>query len=217
MMSSLPAEVIYRILDNLPHTTVGAQALSRCCMTGHSLLRGAALDPEVWKKFYEARYKHADSSQEKKRAESLAGNWRLMYVARRRVDNNAIECLKGIEKATVSHDRTELARAIVIFGFDVWDTLTEESLRPLPPLLQTESDVEKIANGTSLTNLTRRYWAIELLNVILRRSAITLWDELFFTFTPKLFTFEDVFATLSSFHGVCPEQVRSCVKRECTS
>lgn len=208
-MRALPAEAIYQILDELPRSDVGARTLARCSMTGDCLLREAAMDQTIWKDYYEGRYKHADISHEATKVHELGANWRLMYAARRRIDNAAVECLKGVEKATESDRRTSLARTVVALGFDVWDVLSEEAWRPLPPLLQTDGDIANISNGFSLTNLARKFWASELLRVIARRNAIDVWREVYADDHDPTVTFEDALATLSSFHGIHPEQVRT--------
>ena len=207
-MIPLPAEIFFHILDRLPRSDVGARTLSRCIMAGNCLLREVAMDEDFWKEIYDNRYKHADSTHEAERRRRSGGSWRVMYAERRKTDYTALERLKAMEKAITSDEQTKLAAMIVESRFDVWDALTVEASQALRPPLLTAEDVQKLLKGAPLTNLTRRYWASELLKVIARRNAIDVWETLR-TSDSLQTTFEEAFATLSSFHGILPDVVRS--------
>ena len=235
-----PAEIIYHILDALPRSDLGARTLSRCAMTGNCLLREVALDEDLWQEFYSARYKHSNLTQEVERRRRcvVSGtgvgslSWRHMYAERRRIDNTALGYLKAMEKATTSGGQIGIATTIVEFRFDVWDALTDEAsrsltLRPSPSYadgdvrqlgLESESS-EPLADAN--TNLTRIYWASELLKVIMRRNVIDTWKGFKHgtesagngsEASMPLLSMEDALASLSTFHGIHPDVVRRRIK-----
>ncbi|KAI5122365.1 hypothetical protein M0805_004122 [Coniferiporia weirii] len=213
-MDLLPTEIYLRILSELPLDSSGARTLARCGTSGKCMLRAASTDKTLWKRHYENYYRHADPTRENGRRSRLDDDWRQMYSERRQQDISALQHLQVIMKTVFSQTRVDHARKIVVLGRDVWDALTEEVARPPPVLFQDEKDIEKIKTGSSLTNLTRKYWASELLNIIARRDAIERWS----TLTEyerngggNPLPFEQAFATLSSFHGILPEKIMSDV------
>lgn len=208
-MNLLPTEICIKILNELPCSEAGVHALARCGMTGNSTLRDASMDPSLWRVHYKRRYIHAECERECERRNRLAGDWRRIYQERRQLDREALENLRIIE-ASSPKTRIEHARRIASLGLDVWDALSEESRRPLPPLFQRDEDIEKVKEGSPLTNLTKKYWASELLKIIARRHAIDQWSSLKRATAGEQITpvsFEEAFATLSSFHGILPDEV----------
>lgn len=211
-MDLLPTEICTKIFSELPLTEAGVRALARCSMTGHSTLRSASLDHTLWKPHYKRRYIHAQHNAEEERRGRLGEDWRRLYYERRRLDQEALENLSLIE-ASMHSSRIELARRTVQMGFDIWDCLAEEAARPPPPLFHEEEDLSKIVAGSPLTILARRYWASELSMVISRRNAITQWHSLRYALVHGVdspLSFEEVFASLSSFHGILPDEVNHC-------
>lgn len=209
-MDVLPTELCIRILSELPVSEAGISALIRCSLLGKSTLSAAALSPVLWKPHYECRYVHSVQTNEAQRRVTFGENWRSLYRERRKIDHEVRTALKALE-GCAPRDRSEHARRVVIHGLDVWDVLTEEDRRPAPPLFQTDADVEKVKGGSPLTNLCRKYWTRELLNVIARRNAIGLWIDLMRFIAGKsdeCVSFEEAYAALSSFHGVLPDEVR---------
>lgn len=219
-MGLLPTEICIQILQMLPTSEIGVQTLMRCGMTGRCTLRDASMDPSMWKRYYLCRFIHSEPGKEKERQERFAGDWRLMYLERRQLDSKVIKQLQLVEAAD-TYSRIALAREIVILGRDIWDVLSIEAELPPPILFQTEEDIAKVINGSPLTNLARKFWASELLRLISSGDAAQLWTELYVTSTlgrnhylecvmskaMDPFTFEDVFAHLSSFHGVLADDV----------
>ncbi|EJC98722.1 uncharacterized protein FOMMEDRAFT_23533 [Fomitiporia mediterranea MF3/22] len=185
-------------------------------MTGSSTLRVASMDSKLWKPHYEHRYTHAEAAKENDRRNIFGEDWRKLYHSRRRLDHEALKNLRIIE-AVSPEARIEPARRIAHLGLDIWDVLSDEASRPSPPLFQTEDDIEKVKNGSPLTNLTRKYWAAELKKIIARRTAIDSWTSLSQSRADEEINplpFEEAFATLSCFHGVLPDEIMNLVNRE---
>ncbi|KAL5533715.1 hypothetical protein ACEPAG_175 [Sanghuangporus baumii] len=208
-MDVLPTELCVRILSELPISEAGVCALIRCSLIGNSTLRAASLELALWKPHYKHRYVHSDHAKEAERCVIFKENWRQLYQERRRIDHEALVALKALE-ACSSEDRAEHARRVVIHGLDVWDVLSEEEHRPLPTLFQTDEDVEKVKGGSPLTNLSRKYWASELLRIIARSNAIDKWISMKKSVPGEengRVSFEEAYAALSSFHGILPGEI----------
>ena len=210
-MDLLPTELCIRILSELPTTADGVNILARCAMTGKSTLHAASLEPRLWKPHYEHRYVHSDHEKELERRTRLKEDWRQLYGERRRLDRVALENLKALEICP-PEARITCARQLMELGMDIWDALSSEAHRPLPTLFHDEDDVVKVMGGSPLTNLTRKYWASEIRRLITRRHAIDRWASLSRFISRDLggepVSFEEAFASLSSFHGILPDGVR---------
>ncbi|KAL5519472.1 hypothetical protein ACEPAH_1155 [Sanghuangporus vaninii] len=208
-MDVLPTELCVRILNELPISEAGVYTLIRCSLIGSSTLHAASLEPTLWKPHYKYRYVHSDHAKEAERGVMFKENWRQLYQERRRIDHEALAALKALE-ACSSEDRAEHARRMLIHGLDVWDILSEEAHRPLPTLFHTDEDVEKVKGGSPLTNLSRKYWASELLRIIARSNAIEKWIRMRESIPGEeneRVSFEEAFAALSSFHGILPGEI----------
>ncbi|KAH8110622.1 hypothetical protein DFH11DRAFT_1514034 [Phellopilus nigrolimitatus] len=179
-------------------------------MVGRSTLRDASMDPALWKAYYMHRYTHADVEKESERRSRLSDDWRRMYYERRQQDHKALDHLQVVIETTRSRTRVKHAREIAKLGLDAWDALVAESTRPLPVLFQSDRDIEKVKKGMPLTNLSRKYWSSELQSIIAKRDAIEIWSSVkkhIRNNKSALPSFEEAFATLSSFHGILSDEI----------
>ncbi|KAJ7446479.1 Hemimethylated DNA-binding protein YccV like-domain-containing protein [Mycena galericulata] len=198
-MPQLPLDLYISVLEQLPvHRTDcdGVLALVNCLGT-NTILREAALVPTLWEPHYRARYLHCEKLHESKRREDLNGNWRLMYVARRRQDGLALQHLK--EMVSKREGRYQHASAITSLSFDVWDALEIECSLPVPPIFSANSQATYI-------DLTRRFWASSVLGTISKRFALLQWGSLA-TNHENPASFVDAFSSLSCFFGKSPQEI----------
>lgn len=197
---SLPEEVYSEILKHIPTTDdLGIKLLStfqRC----NTLLRAAALAPEVWEPHYRTRYLHCVEDKERARRDAAGGNWRELYIQRRRLDQMALHLLDEIRRDP--RERPRKASVIADLSFDVWDALRLESKIPIPNCFQysggRQDDIPKDAPP-------RRFWANVFLGVIARRQTVRIWHGAFRR--NEDLSFEVALASLSTMFDVSIKEV----------
>ncbi|KAG7452319.1 uncharacterized protein BT62DRAFT_1071472 [Guyanagaster necrorhizus] len=206
--SSLPLDVFIHILSHLPPSP------KRGChdpiyafvgfLEASTLLREAAKVPSLWEPHYRVRYTHCDEQAEARRLSTLNGDWRLLYVARRRLDSKALRCLDEIIRQR--NGQLEHAKSIFELSFDIWDVMQTEAEQPVPePFRRTNEypsvDITHIAPNA----LTRRYWARSIMESISRSYAIDLWTRS--QRGDESVSFVESFSALSCFMGKSPRQM----------
>ncbi|KAH7927275.1 YccV-like-domain-containing protein [Leucogyrophana mollusca] len=202
-LASLPFDIYVHILEHLPSASSLFDATVKtlsACLRANTVLRDAASLPGLWEPHYKTRYTVCDLASEASREEAFGGNWKLMYMRRRSLDQKALEILNQIVQNRVGrHERAqELTNTL---SYDVWNVLEEEAQRALPlgVFLETE-------NRTPTSDaLPRRYWANVMLGAIARSVAIKTWGKLL---SPREKpSLEVTFASLSAFFGVLPMEI----------
>ncbi|EKM61317.1 uncharacterized protein PHACADRAFT_82095, partial [Phanerochaete carnosa HHB-10118-sp] len=172
------------------------------CLRANSVLRAAALAPQVWKTPYLVRYTHSDEDRERQRRTDVSCDWRALYLWRRRLDREALSLLDRIRGERVG--RHDVARRIAKeYGFDVWDFFREESCLPLPTWCYDQPPQDVVQSPPNA--LPRRYWAQVMLGVIARNSAIGLWSKVALPNQQDV-TFEEALAGLSAFFDVSAKE-----------
>ncbi|KAJ6621183.1 hypothetical protein B0H10DRAFT_2019132 [Mycena sp. CBHHK59/15] len=167
-----------------------------------TFLREAALVPSLWEPHYRARYLHSEQNHESISKLTFSGNWRLMYIERRKKDKLALRLLDEIVSDRAL--RYQHAGLLVSMSFDVWDALEIETLQPVPPIFGGCPEVAVAPHA-----LTRRFWAESVLGTISRRFAIIQWGCLVNRDTENSLSFVDAFSSLSCFFGKAPQEMAS--------
>lgn len=212
--SAHPAPQIYiEILKQLPTTrTDSSERTLVACLRTNSVVRAAALAPAVWAAPYRTRYTHCVETNERRRREAAHDDWRVMYVARRRLDQRALRLLDEVR--TERGGRHEKARVFTqAYANDVWDALRLESELPIPSWFR-EGGLAAggSAEGTVVAAeaLPRRYWAQVMMGVISRFEVMGLWARVFANPADPMVTFEQALAGLSGFFDVSIREVYWC-------
>ncbi|THH02586.1 hypothetical protein EW026_g306 [Hermanssonia centrifuga] len=201
----LPVEIYIEILKVLPTSKSDpAEHTLLSCLQASSVTRTAALCSVCWKTPYDVRYTHCVCENEKKRKEASGGDWRLMYIERRRLDRRALRLLDEIrEERSGRHERV---RCFTQYSFDVWDALKLESELNVPNYFGGLSEGPLPVNVPA-DALPRRYWAQAVLGVISRHSTLKRLAQVFTSPEGKNTSFEEALGALSSFFDVSPKEV----------
>ncbi|KII94085.1 hypothetical protein PLICRDRAFT_171762 [Plicaturopsis crispa FD-325 SS-3] len=184
------------------------------CTEANSNLRSAATLPVLWESHYRTRYIHCDPRREAARREASGGDWRLMYVERRRIDKQVLDILDAtVEESTGRHDHAR--KLTQEFAYDAWDSLELESQCRLPDNFRDSDDSEDPVPDETIAPhaVTRRFWAKAMLGLITRHNAIGVWSNLMpaegASPAQAEVSLEDAFSGLSAFFGVSPKQLSS--------
>ncbi|GJE85809.1 YccV-like-domain-containing protein [Phanerochaete sordida] len=201
----LPVELYAAILSEIPSSKEdpSEQTLFHC-LRANSVLRAAALAPQVWKTPYLVRYMHADEQRERQRRTAVAGDWRKLFVQRRTLDYHALRALDTIRNERVGR-HTAASTIVKDYGFDVWDAFREESSLPVPAWCH-DQPPEDTAVQPPRDALPRRYWAQVMLGVISRHSVIGMWSRVAQVGDQSV-SFEEALAGLSAFFDVSTQEV----------
>ncbi|KAK0208777.1 hypothetical protein DFS33DRAFT_1305544 [Desarmillaria ectypa] len=203
---SLPLDVLIHILSHLPPSP------RRGCddpiyafvgfLEANTLLREAAMVSSLWEPHYRARYIHCDEQAEAQRLSMTNGDWRLLYVARRRLDNVALQHLDEIVRQRSG--QLEHAKSIFELSFDIWDIMQTEAEQPVPVPFRRVNDAEQ-TQDIAPNAPTRRYWARSIMESISRSYAIDLWTRS--QRGDDSVSFVESFSALSCFLGKSPRQM----------
>ncbi len=201
----LPLQIYIEILKVLPTSKSDpAEHTLLSYLQASSVTRTAALCSVCWKTPYDVRYTHCVCENEKKRKEASGGDWRLMYIERRRLDRRALRLLDEIrEERSGRHERV---RCFTQYPFDVWDALKLESELNVPNHFGGLSEGPLPVNVPA-DALPRRYWAQAVLGVISRHSTLKRLAQVFTSPEGKNTSFEEALGALSSFFDVSPKEV----------
>ncbi|KAF7311111.1 F-box domain-containing protein [Mycena chlorophos] len=198
-MALLPLDVYISILEAVPaeRETLDSVLVLVNCLQANSILREAALRPSLWEPHYTARYQHHNwvSDTETELKARCNSNWRLMFAERRRQDRVALDLLD--QMVATRDGRYDHAARLVSgpgMGFDIWDALEIECILSAP----------SIFGSTTVSTITRRYWAEGVLNMLLRTFAVTQWCKLPVQYDSV--SFVDGFSYMSCFFGQRPQQ-----------
>ncbi|TDL28333.1 hypothetical protein BD410DRAFT_834451 [Rickenella mellea] len=174
----LPQEIYVHIISVLPVSDDGITALARCLASTKALQR-AASTTSLWEPHFHYRYPHDNISKDGVHLVRASEDWPSLYAARRRLDRVALKHLDAVIRSRTKRERCEHAHLLIVeLGYIAWDVLDIEANRPLPKLrqrMQDGLDCEKIRTEYPLTDLTRRFWARELLGLISRYYAVERW------------------------------------------
>ena len=211
--SQLPLELWITILQQLLPNETGLRTLVCCALTSRLLYR-ATLSSSLWKPHYDVRYQLYDEANERSRRSRHGDDWRALYLERRCLDQEAISLLNAITRATDQQAIREVGEKLVKeFGLDLWETFKMKLSLPNPVLFQDGSDIDKIATGMPILDLSRRFWMSEILGVIARRRTMEIWGTIMkpgsSADTDIDAPFEEAFHCLSSFWNVHPLEVSS--------
>lgn len=209
--SQLPLELWIAILQQLSPDEIGLRTLICCALTSRLLYR-ATLSSSLWKPHYDIRYQLFDEANERSRRSRNGDDWRALYLERRCLDQEAINLLNSITRAADQEFRHQVGEKLVKeFGLDLWESFKRKLSLPSPVLFQDESDIDKIAIGMPILDLTSRFWISEILGVIARRRTIEIWGAIMkpgsSANTEIDAPFEEAFQCLSSFWNVHPLEV----------
>lgn len=135
MLPYLFPEIYEHILTQLPvyegcgtGLDTSTRALAQFS-AANSTLRGIACLSHIWKPHYQARWSHS-RSKERVSLALYGGDYRLMYIDRRRRDKRALEALERVVENR--SERHALSLELVDeLGADVWDVL-EANREDLP-------------------------------------------------------------------------------------
>lgn len=202
----LPEEIYSEILKHIPADSDSGIGLLIAFQQCNKLLRAAALAPEVWEPHYRARYVHCVEARERERIETFNGNWRELYIQRRRLDQTALRLLDEIRKDP--RDRLGKATTITDLSYDIWDALRLESNIPIPHYFRVRQSPEgQCTDNVPANSLPRRFWANAVLGVIARREAVVVWHRVFCQ--NEEVPFEEALASISAMFDVSIKEVQS--------
>ncbi|KZT30820.1 hypothetical protein NEOLEDRAFT_1126455 [Neolentinus lepideus HHB14362 ss-1] len=205
----LPLEIhvyILRQLEPSLHSNASVKTLVDCSQT-NSLLRSAAILPDIWEPHYRVRYSHSEPQHEAMRREKYGSDFRLMYAERYRLDQEALEHLESM--MVQPQRRHTLARRVAHdMSFDVWRILELQTQAPIPRcfLYDDLEDDDPNANVPPHA-ITRIFWAKAMLGTIARRNAIRTWGRL--KRGEEDVSFEEALSGLSAFFCVSPHHITS--------
>ncbi|EGN93128.1 hypothetical protein SERLA73DRAFT_78970 [Serpula lacrymans var. lacrymans S7.3] len=204
----LPFDIYLHILVKFPvsdHSDDSVKTLSACLRT-NSTLREAASLSKVWEPHYKARYTECVTAEEELRKQAAGGDFRLMYMYRRRLDQQAVDILNGISMERTGR-QGRAAQLAISLSYDVWNALELETrLTPAEILEGLHQNARDIAPHA----IPRRFWAKTLLGVIGRSAAVKLWAKLRpVPITQDMVSFETAFAALSTSFEYTPTQISS--------
>ncbi|KIJ66265.1 hypothetical protein HYDPIDRAFT_86448 [Hydnomerulius pinastri MD-312] len=214
-LQQLPFDIYIHILEQLPvsaHSLEGPKALAACLQT-NSILRGAASVPTLWEPHYRVRYTVCDAVKEGLRKEALGEDWMARYLARIRLDRQAVKILGGI---VMERDgRLERAREVTsAFSYDVWNALAAEAQCNVPSVFRDntsggDNSSEEQTSHVLPHALPRRFWAQSLLGAISRGHAVRVWSRLKEDESSNAHILEDAIACLSSYFACPPMEITS--------
>lgn len=203
----LPFDLYVHILEQLTPLADSDESISALvsCLRASSAFRAAASLSGLWELHYRARYTICDPAKEQSRRQSTGGDWRLMYLARRHIDQRTLDILSKIVMER-GDGRLERAREVnAIFSFDAWNTLEIAASYPLPEIFDEPGVQER--RPVPHHAIPMRFWAQMLLGVIARSHAVSVWGKLISNDIPQ--ALELSFACVSSFFIHPPMKVRS--------
>lgn len=202
----LPFDLYVHILEQLTPLTDSAESVSTLvsCLATSSSFRAAASVSGLWEPHYHARYTICDVAKEQSRKQSTGGDWRLMYLERRRIDRETLDILSKMVMER-GDGRLERAREVnSMFSFDAWNVLEIAASYPLPEIFNEPGVQERRPVPSHAVPM--RFWAQMLLGTIARSHAVSTWGNLKSNDTPK--ALELSFACVSSFFLYPPMKVR---------
>lgn len=203
----LPFDLYVQILKQLTPLTDSDESINVLisCLKASTSLRIAASVSGLWEPHYRVRYTICDPAKEQSRKQSTGGDWRLMYLERRRIDLETLDILFKI--VTERGDRRlERAREVnTTFSFDAWNALEIAANYPLPETFREPGAPEQRHAPPHAVPI--RFWAQMLLGAIARSDAVRTWGELISNDTPQ--ALELSFACVSSFFVYPPMKVLS--------
>lgn len=203
----LPFDLIVQILEQLTPSRDSDESITVLisCLQASTSLRTAASLSGLWEPHYRVRYTICDPAKEQSRKQSTGGDWRLMYLERRRIDLKTLDMLFKI--VTERGDRRlERARDVnTMFSFDAWNVLEIAANCPLPKTFRELGAPEQ--GPVPSHAVPTRFWAQMLLGAIARSDAVRTWGELVNNDTPQ--ALELSFACVSSFFVYPPMKVLS--------
>jgi F-box protein 21 len=228
----IPQEIYIDILYQLPaerYCDDSVLAITACASASSSL-RAAATTLALWRPHYLVRYPHCRSEkheeEEEMRKWRCGGDWRKMYIERRKVDKEAYEVVdslilcqwrrkrkddgslwkgpfdpndKPLDEVEATRLVHECLREMVKFGVAVLDALDVLEQAPVPPWFRMKH--EKPVQYVPQHALPRRYWAAALRGLIVRHDAVTLWVRMRFE-GGRTISMERAFAGLTAFFGI---------------
>ncbi|KAG2156620.1 YccV-like-domain-containing protein [Suillus bovinus] len=203
----LPFDLYVQILEQLTPSTDSDESIIVLisCLKTTTTLRAAACVSRLWEPHYRARYTVCVPAKEQSRKESTGGDWRLMYLERRRIDLEVLDILLEIVMERGDR-RLERAREVnTMFSFDAWNALEIAANCPLPEIFREPGVIEQRAVPSHAIPI--RFWAEMLLGAIARSDAVRTWGNLIHNDTPK--ALELSFACMSSFFVYPPMKVLS--------
>ena len=205
-IQALPFDLYVHILEQLaPFGSDECVSVLVSCLEASSTFRAAASVSGLWEPHYHARYTVCDPVKEQSRMQSTGGDWRLMYLERRRIDQKTLDILSKIVMEQ-GEGRLERARQVnAMFSFDAWNALEIAASCPLPEIFN-EPGVQQ-GGPVPSHSVPMRFWAQMLLGAISRSHAVSTWGNLTSDDTPK--ALELSFACVSSFFVCPPMKVRS--------
>ncbi|KAG1885502.1 YccV-like-domain-containing protein [Suillus subluteus] len=203
----LPFDLYVQILEQLTPLADSDESINALisCLKASTSLRTAASVSRLWEPHYRVRYTICDPAKEQSRKQSTGGDWRLMYLERRRIDLETLGILFKI--VTERGDRRlERAREVnTMFSFDAWNALEIAANYPLPEAFREPGAPEQRPAPPHAVSI--RFWAQMLLGAIARSDAVRTWGELISNDTPQ--ALELSFACVSSFFVYPPMKVLS--------
>ncbi|KAG2155562.1 YccV-like-domain-containing protein [Suillus clintonianus] len=206
----LPFDLYVHILEQLTPSTDSDESITVLisCLKASPSLRAAASVSGLWEPHYRVRYAICDPAKEQSRKRSTGGDWRLMYLERRRIDLETLDILSKIV-AERGDGRLEKAREVnTMFSFDAWNVLETAASYPLPEtFLDPGAAPSPERRPVPPHAVPTRFWAQMLLGAIARSHAVRTWGKLISNDTPQ--ALELSFACVSSFFVYPPMKVLS--------
>ncbi|KZT75034.1 hypothetical protein DAEQUDRAFT_18423 [Daedalea quercina L-15889] len=211
----LPTELYAAVLSFLPpdddFSDTSVKTLVNC-FGASAQLRAAAKQSLIWKPHYCARYTECVEEREAERRTKFKGDYRLMYIARRRLDRRALEAVDEI-RTQLSGRHARAAAFVKEFSFDAWNALEQEARLPVPAYLSGDEtgilggDVDLDSDDVEHA-LPRRYWAKAMMGLIARRYTLQKWVRLYSAEEEdQPVTFEEALAGLSAFYDQSPKHI----------
>jgi F-box protein 21 len=205
----LPFDLYVKILEQLTPLTDSDESINALisCLKASTSLRTAASVSGLWEPHYRVRYTICNPAKEQLRKKSTGGDWRLMYLERRRIDLKALDILFKI--VTERGDRRlERAREVnSMFSFDAWNALDIAANYSLPETFREPGAPEERPAPPHAVPI--RFWAQMLLGAIARSDAVRTWGELILINNDTPQALELSFACVSSFFVYPPMKVLS--------
>ncbi|KAG1754890.1 YccV-like-domain-containing protein [Suillus paluster] len=203
----LPFDLYVHILEQLTPLADSDESITALvsCLKASTSFRAAASVTGLWEPHYRVRYTICDPAKEQSRKQSTGGDWRLMYLERRRIDLETLNMLSKIV-AERGDGRLERAREVnTMFSFDAWNALEIAASHPLPETFREPGAPERRPVPSHAVPI--RFWAQMLLGAIARSHAVRTWGTLISNDTAQ--TLELSFACVSSFFVYPPMKVLS--------
>src|SRR6267154_4944455 len=98
MIRELPFDLQVHVLEQLTPLTDSDESINVLfsCLKASPSFRAAASVSLLWEPHYRVRYTVCDPANEQSRKQSTGGDWRLMYLERRRIDLKTLDILSKI-------------------------------------------------------------------------------------------------------------------------